>query len=68
MSCVFPGASSTASKLTAGLYYFTQSYLYLERRVAGLGTFDSTLGGDVDAANYAAFAQVVLSKRPRNSL
>ena len=51
-------------ELTAGLYYFTQSYLFLERRVAGLATFDSTLGGHVDAANYAAFAQVSFEATP----
>ena len=32
-------------ELTAGLYYFTQSYLFLERRVAGLATFEFDLGG-----------------------
>jgi iron complex outermembrane receptor protein len=44
--------------LTAGLYYFTQSYMYLERRVLFGATIDSSLGGHVDADNYAAFAQL----------
>ena len=43
--------------LTAGLYYFTQSYLYLERRVLPAPGIDSTLGADVAATNYAVFAQ-----------
>jgi len=43
--------------VTAGLYYFTQSYTYLERRVLGGGAIDSTLGAEVDSTNYAAFAQ-----------
>ena len=43
--------------LTAGLYYFTQSYSYLERRVFPTRDIDSTLGADVDVANYAVFAQ-----------
>jgi iron complex outermembrane receptor protein len=55
-------------ELMAGLYYFTQSYLFLERRVAGLSTFDSTLGGDVDASNYAAFAQVSFEATPQLAL
>jgi iron complex outermembrane receptor protein len=43
--------------LTTGLYYFTQSYLYLERRLLPSRSTDSTLGANVDAANYAVFAQ-----------
>jgi len=43
--------------LTAGLYYFTQSYSLFERRVS-TGIFDSTLGGNVDASNYAAFGEL----------
>jgi iron complex outermembrane receptor protein len=54
--------------VTAGLYYFTQSYSYLERRVSGVGTFDSSLGGKVDAANYAAFAQVSFEATPNLAL
>ena len=44
--------------LTAGLYYFSQSYTYLERRVLAGPGIDSTLGADVAVANYAVFAQV----------
>jgi iron complex outermembrane recepter protein len=43
--------------LTAGLYYFTQSYSYLERRVLPDAGIDSTFGATVDVANYAVFAQ-----------
>jgi iron complex outermembrane receptor protein len=43
--------------VTAGLYFFTQSYTYLERRVLAGGAIDSTLGADVDNTNYAAFMQ-----------
>jgi iron complex outermembrane receptor protein len=43
--------------VTAGLYYFTQSYTYLERRVLAGGAIDSTLGADVENSNYAVFAQ-----------
>jgi iron complex outermembrane receptor protein len=43
--------------VTAGLYYFSQSYSYLERRVLAGGAIDSTLGGAVDNSNYAVFAQ-----------
>jgi iron complex outermembrane receptor protein len=43
--------------ITAGLYYFTQSFFYLERRVLAGGAIDSTLGGNVDDINYATFAQ-----------
>ena len=50
-------ASFERVDVTAGLYYFTQSYSYLERRVLAGGAIDSTLGGDVDNTNYAAFAQ-----------
>lgn len=64
----FFGRISDRVELTAGLYYFTQSYLFLERRVAGLSVFDSTLGGDVDAANYAAFAQVSFEATPNLAL
>jgi iron complex outermembrane receptor protein len=54
----FFGVIAPRTEMTAGLFYFTQSYSYLERRVAGLGTLDSTLGGEVDVQNYAAFAQI----------
>jgi iron complex outermembrane receptor protein len=64
----FSGRIFDRVDLTAGLYYFTQSYLYLERRVAGLGVFDSTLGGDVDVVNYAAFAQVSFEATPQLAL
>jgi iron complex outermembrane receptor protein len=50
--------------LTAGLYYFTQSYAFFERRVVGTGVIDSTLGGHVDASNYAAFAQLDFEATP----
>jgi iron complex outermembrane receptor protein len=43
--------------VTAGLYYFTQSFTYLERRVLGGGMIDSTLGAELDNTSYAAFAQ-----------
>jgi iron complex outermembrane receptor protein len=64
----FSGRILERVELTAGLYYFTQSYVYLERRVAGLGTFDSTLGGEVDVANYAAFAQLSFAATPELAL
>lgn len=60
----FSGRILDRVELTAGLYYFTQSYTYLERRVAGLAVFDSTLGGTVDVANYAAFAQASYEVTP----
>ena len=43
--------------VTAGLYYFNQSFNYLERRVLFGGAIDSTLGGKIDDTNYAVFAQ-----------
>ena len=43
--------------VTAGLYYFTQSFLNIERRLLAGGLIDSSLGGDVDNTNYAGFAQ-----------
>ena len=64
----FYGRLRDRVELTAGLYYFAQSYLFLERRVAGAGVIDSTLGGDVDAANYAAFAQVDYHVTPELTL
>jgi iron complex outermembrane receptor protein len=54
----FSGRLLDRVDLTAGLYYFTQSYSYLERRLPGSGAYDSTLGGSIDAAGYAAFAQI----------
>ena len=60
----FSGRIFDRVDVTAGLYYFTQSYLYLERRVAGLDIFDSTLGGKVDVSNYAAFGQVSYQATP----
>ncbi|HYM17147.1 MAG TPA: TonB-dependent receptor [Micropepsaceae bacterium] len=42
--------------ITAGLYYFNQSFNYLERRVLFGGAIDSTLGGRIDDTNYAVFA------------
>ena len=44
--------------LTAGVYYFTQSYFYLERRALVGGAIDSTMGADVDHTNFAAFGQL----------
>jgi iron complex outermembrane recepter protein len=64
----FSGRIFDRVDVTAGLYYFTQSYSFLERRVAGLASFDSTLGGHVDAANYAAFAQVSFEATPELAL
>jgi iron complex outermembrane recepter protein len=43
--------------VTAGLYYYTQSFLYLERRELFAGAIDSALGGELDNSNYAVFAQ-----------
>ena len=57
MSCAISGASSIRVDLTAGLYYFTQSYSYLERRVLPTRDIRFHLGADVDVANYAVFAQ-----------
>jgi iron complex outermembrane recepter protein len=54
--------------VTAGLYYFTQSYTYLERRVLGGGVIDSTLGADVDNTNYAAFMQADYHLNPAFTL
>ena len=54
--------------LTTGLYYFTQSYMYLERRLLFGATIDSTLGGHVDADNYAAFAQADYAVTPELTL
>jgi iron complex outermembrane receptor protein len=54
--------------VTAGLYYFTQSYAYLERRVLAGGAIDSTLGADVDNTNYAAFAQADYHLNPAFTL
>jgi len=53
----FSGRLFDRLDITAGLYYFTQSYSYLERRLIGGGAIDSTLGGNVDNTSYAAFAQ-----------
>jgi len=41
---------------TVGLYFFSQTFFYLERRVLALGLIDSTLGGHLRDTNYAAFA------------
>ena len=64
----FYGRLSDRFQLTVGLYYFTQSYMFLERRVAGVGGFDSSLGGHVDAVNYAAFAQMSFNATPNFAL
>jgi iron complex outermembrane recepter protein len=64
----FSGRIFDRLEATAGLYYFTQSYLYLERRVAGVGIYDSTLGGKIDTANYAAFAQLYYQATPELAL
>ena len=52
----FSGRFLDRLDVTAGLYYFTQSFSYLERRVLFGGVIDSTLGGKIDDTNYAAFA------------
>ena len=52
--------------LTAGLYYFTQSYSYLERRV--LPGIDSSFGATVEVASYAAFAQADYHITPKLTL
>jgi iron complex outermembrane receptor protein len=52
----FSGRFFDRLDVTAGLYYFTQSFSYLERRLLFGGLIDSTLGGKVDATNYAVFA------------
>jgi iron complex outermembrane receptor protein len=54
--------------LTAGLYYFNQTYLYLERRVLFGGTIDSGLGGHVNAESYATFAQADYDLTPELTL
>jgi iron complex outermembrane receptor protein len=41
--------------VTAGLFYFTQDYTYIERRVLFGGLIDSTMGAKIDQVNYAAF-------------
>ena len=43
--------------LTAGLYYFHESYSYLERRVLPSRNLDSTLGAAVNVTDYAVFAE-----------
>jgi len=53
----YSGKLSGRIGLTAGLYYFTQSYLYLERRMLAGGLVDSTMGGAIVDNHYAAFAQ-----------
>lgn len=54
----FSGRFFDRLDVTAGLYYFTQSFNYLERRRLFNGVIDSTLGGKVDVTNYAVFADV----------
>ena len=54
--------------LTAGLYYFTQSYTYLERRVVYGSGIDSTFGAAVDAANYAVFLEADYHLNPELTL
>ena len=54
--------------LTAGLYYFTQSYLYLERRVLPNLGIDSALGAHIDALNYAVFMAVDYHLTPQFAL
>jgi iron complex outermembrane receptor protein len=54
--------------LTAGFYYFTQSYSYLERRVIPSRGIDSTLGADVAVVNYAVFAQADYHLTPELTL
>jgi len=54
----FAGRFFDRFDVTAGFYYFTQSYTYRERRVLVGGAIDSTLGGNVDDTNYALFGQV----------
>ena len=63
----FSGEILDGTVLAAGLYYFTQSYTYLERRMPG-GGYDSTLGGQIDASSYAAFAQVDYQVTPSLTL
>jgi iron complex outermembrane receptor protein len=53
----YAGKVTDQIDLTAGLYYFTQSFRYLERRVLAGGHIDSTMGGRIEDSNYAAFAQ-----------
>ncbi len=64
----FSGQILDRVELTAGLYYFTQSYSYLERRIPGGGVYDSTLGGSIDASNYSVFAQVDYQVTPNLGL
>jgi iron complex outermembrane receptor protein len=54
--------------LTAGLYYFTQDFLYLERRILNGGLIDSTLGGAIGDTNYSVFAEGEYHLNPEFSL
>lgn len=46
------------AQVTAGLYYFQQDLLYLERRLLANGLVDRTGGGNGDFSTSAAFASV----------
>ncbi|MGY8774591.1 TonB-dependent receptor [Spongiibacter tropicus] len=44
--------------VTAGLYYFTQDLLYIERRILVFGTTDIAGGGEQETETWGAFAAV----------
>ena len=44
--------------VTAGLYYFTQDLLYIERRILVFGTTDIAGGGEQETETWGAFAVV----------
>jgi iron complex outermembrane receptor protein len=54
----YSGQSLGRFDVTAGLYFFTQTFSYFERRVLAFGRIDSTLGGHLLDTNYAAFANI----------
>jgi iron complex outermembrane receptor protein len=54
--------------VTAGLYYFTQSYSYLERRLLPANSLDSTLGANVRATDQALFAEADYHVTPQVTL
>jgi len=64
----YSGRLFNTVNLTAGLYYFTQSYFYLERRVLPTRGIDSTLGADVAVTNYALFAEADYDVSPQFAL
>lgn len=45
-------------KATLGLYYFSQNYFYIERRVLSGGAVDRAFGGRIDQDSWGAFSQL----------